>query len=121
MQPRVLQSLRHPRVRELLAALVVAALFLGALLPAGYMPSGAGGQGWLKLCNGKSVPSTPGHDGIEPCSFAAGVAAFAPPPPPPALVIADIFSNLPILSAQASSRSPAGTPRAQSPRAPPAG
>lgn len=122
-----LRFLRREHVRESIAALAIAAYFLLALVPTGFMPS-VDGPGWLRLCTARgtvTVPATgdtqsPAHgDAGADCAFALLASAVAPPP-----VSAQIVARLPLIAgtllpASSPSAAATGLLRSQTSRGPP--
>lgn len=129
--------MRRPSHRQLLRsplfALLMAALLLRALIPAGFMPvQAAEGGVQLQLCTGyapaalladagRQPASTGSGAGLVdhlPCAFAA-TALAAPPAVSAAILQLPAPQGLPVQAGPPSRAVPAIT-RSQSPRAPPA-
>ena len=118
--------LRHPLVRDVIAAWGLAAFLLTALLPHGYMPAGTGGMA-LKLCTSVGLSSTISHgaphrDGgasdDSSCQFAA-MPVGATPTSAYIDVVVMVRRGLGRLPPSSSPATTAGLERAQSARAPP--
>ena len=119
-----------PRSRRLqVVGLLLAALVLRALVPAGYMLGGDTQAGLtLTMCHAAGTPSgtlpaepaAPGEDQrtLDACPFALSASAA---PPPAAAVLPDVLA----IGSPAAAHEPVAAPhlpsilRAQSPRAPP--
>jgi len=81
---------RRPRPSILLA--LVAALFLRALVPTGWMPAATGGPFAIQPCPAADLTAPAGHQHHKPngqhesdCAFSPLVAGFVPPAVVPAI------------------------------------
>jgi hypothetical protein len=127
MRPsRLFTRLRHSLMCDVVAALGLAAFLLTALIPQGYMPSGAGGFA-LKMCSSSgpapaglkdTAPREGGAAGASGCQFALLPLAVAPTP---GLPVHSPFDHQMggVGPAEATRIAPAGPLRAHAARAPP--
>lgn len=126
---RLVNGLGPSQRRECIAAVALAAFFLRALIPLGYMPS-ADGSSALTICSGWASASThaagnvaPGHgshhaDAI--CSFALASTFAAPPELSSGTQWTALLDAHVPIDRTSPPAALAGPPRAQSSRAPPA-